>query len=69
MEGWTDQSAKMVKENRFDVVLEKFLDRNVVWRKWHGTIVRNERELTVEEIYEDEKNAGIDYLKALSEDQ
>jgi len=44
------------------------MQRNVIWYQWHRIISSKERELTIDEIYEDEKNAGIDYLNALSND-
>ena len=61
---WTKESLD--DRNLFDTMMNTCIQRNLVWVNWHNQISRKKEELTVEEVYEDEKNAGIDYLKALS---
>ena len=65
---WNSKGIEEQWANSFDTLMNTFLNRYCIWIKWHRTISRTERELTVDEVYEDERNAGIDYLKALADE-
>ncbi len=63
------KSLEVLRADSFDELMTRFLNRYTVWLKWHWAISRSDKELTVDEVYDDEKNAGIDYLKALASDK
>ena len=60
---WLEPEKAELNKILIAELFNKLTNRFLVWHKWHTTICGNKKEITIEEMYEDEKIAGMDFMK------
>eukprot|EP00826_Nyctotherus_ovalis_P056856 TRINITY_DN7755_c0_g1_i15.p1 TRINITY_DN7755_c0_g1~~TRINITY_DN7755_c0_g1_i15.p1 ORF type:complete len:771 (+),score=212.17 TRINITY_DN7755_c0_g1_i15:500-2812(+) len=60
--GWDKSAIGEDRINAMDRLMTEFLHQNFIWVTWHRKVAANEQ-VTIDEVYEDERNVNIDYLK------